>query len=199
LTGAEAHTGQMKVIANQSRTMSMDKHLLILNGHPDPRPHRYCAALCEAYAQGATDAGWQTRRLSAGDFADTLDMESDPPAIRAALEDFRWAGRLAIVFPLLLDAPPPGLTALLKRAAAAQGARLATIVVTMSLPGFLQRTNYRADRTPQNLITLPGVRAQTPTFIGCVETITDAQRQRWLATLRADAFASLHGQTKRAA
>jgi putative NADPH-quinone reductase len=180
----------MKENAKQSRTEPMDKHLLIVNGHPDPRPHRYCAALCEAYARGAEEAGWQTRRLSAGEAVPAAAAansdagnENDSPAMKAALEDFRWASRLAIVFPLLLDAPPPGLCALLKRAAAEDGARLANIVVTMSLPGFLQRTNYRADRTPLNLITLPGVRAETPTFIGCVETISDAQRQRWLATL----------------
>ncbi|HYQ99048.1 MAG TPA: hypothetical protein VET86_03330 [Casimicrobiaceae bacterium] len=35
----------------------MGKRILILPGHPDPRPERLCRALAEACHAGATDAG----------------------------------------------------------------------------------------------------------------------------------------------
>jgi len=31
-------------------------HLLV-NGHPDPSPERFCSALCDAYEDGARKAG----------------------------------------------------------------------------------------------------------------------------------------------
>ncbi len=170
----------------------MDKHLLIVNGHPDPRPHRFCAALCDATARGAEAAGWRTRLVSVGDLAlsDAPEVPvsdwdaANSPQLDKALADFRWAQKLAIVFPLLLDAPPPLLCKLLTRAAAEGRALPASVVVTMSLPGFLQRANYRAGHNRLNLITLPGVKSGRPTFIGCVETISDAQRRGWLTTLQ---------------
>ena len=35
----------------------MGKRILILLGHPDPRPERLCRALAEAYHAGAVEAG----------------------------------------------------------------------------------------------------------------------------------------------
>ena len=34
------------------------RHILVVNGHPDPAPERFCAALCDAYEEGAVEAGW---------------------------------------------------------------------------------------------------------------------------------------------
>ena len=127
-----------------------------------------------------------------GDLPETGDGDdAAAPQIAGAVADFHWAARLTIVFPLLLDAPPPGLCALLTRAADEDGVRAAGIVVTMSLPGFLLRANYRCARDAPNPIALPGIAAGRPTFIGSVETLSDTQRRRWLTTLQEQARKAL--------
>ena len=44
----------------------MSRNILVVNGHPDPRPERFCAALCDAYSAGAQAQGCATRRLDVG-------------------------------------------------------------------------------------------------------------------------------------
>jgi hypothetical protein len=80
--------------------------ILVVNGHPDPRPARFCSALCDAYEEGARSAGWTVRRLTVGCLA------SGPAGLRngcsqeTALEDIAWATQLFVVFPLWSDQPP---------------------------------------------------------------------------------------------
>ena len=52
--------------------------ILIVNGHPDPRPATFCAALAAAYAAGAAAGGHEVRRIDIG----TLDL----PIIHNAAE-----------------------------------------------------------------------------------------------------------------
>jgi putative NADPH-quinone reductase len=61
------------------------------------------------------------------------------------------------------------------------GAKAARLVVTTELPAFL----YRAQPDQDAIIALPGIRAETPTFIGSVDSISIEQRTRWLQEVRA--------------
>ena len=40
--------------------------ILVINGHPDAAPTHLCAALAEAYAEGARAAGHEVERLDVG-------------------------------------------------------------------------------------------------------------------------------------
>jgi len=44
----------------------MAKRILVINGHPDPRPERFCAGLADAYATAAVAAGHDVRRIALG-------------------------------------------------------------------------------------------------------------------------------------
>ena len=98
----------------------MEKRLLVVNGHPDPRPERFCAALCDAYELGANASGWETQRLNVGSLA-LSGIASPPPGadlpadMTGALGNIHWSSQLAIVFPLWFEQPPAILRALFDR------------------------------------------------------------------------------------
>jgi len=176
--------------------------VLVVNGHPDPRPERFCAALCAAYAMGASSAGWDVRGLAIGALPPTAPPfgDGDPTGnltgdLTGALELMRWADRLMVAFPLWLDQPPIPLgqffdfAAHWNRAVDADAprnrpaVRPTRIVVTMAMPAFAHR---RASHTAVNETVglLAEVRNPALTFIGSVDAISSARRADWLATLR---------------
>jgi putative NADPH-quinone reductase len=168
--------------------------ILIVNGHPDPRPERFCAALCEACHRGARSAGRQADMISLGALpaGDGQDLGHAPRELAQALELVRRSNRLAVVFPLWLDKPPPLLSRFFQQAAEA-GAndgstgfaqRCAHFVVTMALPAFAHRSISRGACASRDSISLRGVETNDLRFIGSVDTISDAQREEWLDRLR---------------
>ena len=172
----------------------MSKNILVVNGHPDPRPERFCAALCEAYAAGARARGCATHRLDVGslDLA-ALAMASGEAALDGMEQAFRLvrsADRLAIVYPLWADGPPAPLRQMFDYVARldahlnplAPRTKAARVVVTTALPAFLYRGKLAEDaRAP---LSLCGVAAGEPVFIGSVEAISCEQRSRWLQQMR---------------
>ncbi|HEV2560589.1 MAG TPA: NAD(P)H-dependent oxidoreductase [Rhizomicrobium sp.] len=164
------------------RQSASPRKILVVNGHPDPRPERFCAALCDAYEAGAQAGAWQARRLNVGALAlaepETIAHETGD----ATLELMRWSNRLVIVFPLWLDKPPERLRNLFERLARANNVeRPASVVVTMEMPAFAHRAACRAASSGH--IELPGIKTEKPIFIGCVDMISAAQRKRWLQSI----------------
>jgi putative NADPH-quinone reductase len=157
--------------------------LIVVNGHPDPRQERFCAALTEAYVRGGQAGGWEASSVSVGELAlSSLQClaEGDQPdaAAAAMLSEIEQADRLALVFPLWFDKPPAPLTTLFSRVAP----RKAHIVVTMDMPAFAYRSILRGpERSP--MLAVPGIEAEEPVLIGCVSSISLEQRRDWLATL----------------
>ena len=175
----------------------MSRNLLVVNGHPDPRPERFCAALCAAYEAGARERGCATRRLDVGmldlgALADAAAPEGEPlNNLEHAFRLLRAADRLAIVYPLWADSPPADLRRLFDYVArldaylhpdAVGQAKAARVIVTTALPGLLYRAKLA--REPANPLALCGVAAGEPTFIGSVGSISPAQRKRWLREMR---------------
>jgi putative NADPH-quinone reductase len=165
----------------------MSRKLLVVNGHPDPRPERFCAALCGAYEAGAQARGCATRRLDVGaiDLAAVARAGEAADGIEEAFRLVRAADRLAIVYPLWADAPPMGLKQMFDYVARLEemlrlkdrAAKKARVVVTTALPAMV----YRGKLAP---VALSGVEADEPLFIGSVDTITDEQRARWIEQVR---------------
>ena len=147
----------------------MDTKLLVVNGHPDPRPQRYCHALCDAYRQSAQSGGANARFLNVGNlnhpFAASATVSTDDLA--HAIQAIRWATQFVIVFPLWLDAPPQALYDLFDLAERSSTMfdgkaprRAAHIVVTMDLPAFMLRSKFTSNAYAPNknsAVALPGV------------------------------------------
>lgn len=180
----------------------MDKKILVINGHPDPRPERFCAALSQAYLQGAVSSGLDVKDLTLGTMTETLTSPSeDQPAegwsgdVGSALDLLRWANQLVLIFPLWLDAPPIPLQSLFKQAGLVPrfsskqrsdgGANSSRVFVTMEMPAFAHRAMF-CSRVNANRRTfaLPGMENSEPVFIGSVGAISAESRARWLSDVR---------------
>ena len=71
--------------------------ILIIDGHPDPRPERLGHALAAAYAEGARSAGHEVRLVQVAALAlpyvTSADGFAAPPstAVAAVQAEIRWA------------------------------------------------------------------------------------------------------------
>lgn len=187
----------------------MSRRILILDGHPDPDPARYCHALAASYAQGAAGIGHVVHRTDLSDLdfpvlRSRSDWEEGPtPAVILALQDqLAWAEHVVIIYPLWLGEMPARLKALLEQAfrpafafggkAVSPGGgklkgRSARIVVTMGMPAVAYRVFYLAHSLrclKRDVFALVGIGPVRDTIIGAVETRSDASRKRCVARLR---------------
>lgn len=186
----------------------MPKKILIINGHPDPRPERFVHALAAAYAEGAKGGGHEVRHLSIGeiDFP-VLRRREDwqegelPPSLRPAVDAIAWADHLVIAYPLWLGDVPALLKAFLEQVgrpgiAIAEGARTlspglwkgksARLVVTMGMPAFVYNWYFGAHSVKslkRNILNFVGVAPVRSSIVGMVEGSADS-RAEWLDTMR---------------
>src|SRR5512139_1269341 len=185
----------------------MGKRILILLGHPDPRPERLCRALAEAYHAGATDAGRDVAvvdvaRLDFTSLKSKRDWEAPiPDTLRVPQEAIAWSEHLVIVFPLWLGTMPALLKAFFEQVLRPGFAfdergpgrwdrklvgRTARIVVTMGMPSFLYKWYFRAHGIrsfERNVLGMVGVGPIHETLLGMVESRDQATRERWLVRL----------------
>ncbi len=190
------------------------KRIVLLDGHPDPSPQRFCAALVDAYADGARRSGHEVRRFDLGamDFPllrSAADSDHGPVAEDAArVQDaLLWADHAVIVFPLWLDDQPALLRALFeqvfrysfvhidcdKNRKALAGLTVHT-VVTMGMGAFAYRWKNGAHGVralEKGLYAYAAIRPVRRTLIGSIHTISEARRKAWLQTMR-DAGAKAH-------
>ena len=186
----------------------MKKRILVLNGHPDPDPERYCAGLAGAYEDGARSAGHDIRRLNVGamsfDFLRTATAFAEVPRnsdIIDARSEMLWAEHLVFIFPLWLGGPPAMLKAFMECIACNEfllgtgkglmpegklPGRSARILVTMGMPSFIYRTFFMRHGTKafeQGILALAGVRPVRTCYIGGVAT-SNGKRSHWLKRAR---------------
>ncbi len=184
----------------------MRASILVINGHPDPGPQRFCAAISDRYAQSIRQTGAKASRLDAGDWSLTGAGEfadGARQALSAAREAFAVADRIAVIFPLWLGEAPVSLRALLDAVCAASpGVRTIKairIIVTMDLPAFFYAANDRASGSRCNLRTarLPHIVDEQHCFIGSVGSLSEDGRKRWLDRVAVDAVRDVE-RTQRA-
>jgi putative NADPH-quinone reductase len=187
----------------------MPKRIVIIQGHPDPSPERFCRALASAYEQGARQAGHDVRRIEIASLKFELlrsqaEWQSSAPApdILLAQDDILWAEHLVILYPLWLGGMPALLKGFLEQAfrpgfavgGEAAGShwkqllkgRSARIVVTMGMPAFVYRWYFGAHSLKsleRNILKFAGVRPIRETLIGMVAAKDGKAREAWLRKL----------------
>lgn len=186
----------------------MSKRIAIIQGHPDPAPERFCRALADAYARGATQAGHEVRRVdvAALDFPllrSQADFErgAPPASVAEAQETLRWADHWAIVYPLWLGDEPallkgfieqtfrPGFALRYRPGKFPEGllkGKSARVIVTMGMPSFIYRFFFFAHglrNLKRNVLAYAGVSPVRATLIGSIRDMTPSTAERWLATI----------------
>lgn len=185
----------------------MAKRILILNGHPDPRVGRFCAALCDAYAAGAEAAGHEVRRLDVGlietPLLEAAEAFATPPpdVLQTVQSAMIRAEHLVIVFPLWLGGVPAKTKALLEQVyrggfgfqvhergwTSRLKGRSARVVVTMGMPGPFFRLLFDTagvKALERGVLWLSGYGPIRRSIIGAVEAIGPRGRGIWLSKMR---------------
>ncbi|MDP3895946.1 MAG: NAD(P)H-dependent oxidoreductase [Mesorhizobium sp.] len=186
----------------------MPKNVLIINGHPDPRPERFVHALSAAYAEGAEANGHKVRRIVLGELdVPILRRREDwqdapvPPQLADAAASIVWADHLVILYPLWLGDMPALLKAFLEQigrpgVAIDKAARSLSpglwkgksgrLVVTMGMPAFVYNWYFGAHSVKslkRNILNFVGVSPVRSSIVGMVEGSAES-RAEWLETMR---------------
>jgi putative NADPH-quinone reductase len=183
----------------------MQRNVLIIDGHPDPRRARLIHALAKACRVGAESAGHAVRTINVAELefpmlrgADDFEQKKPLESIAACQDDLRWAHHIVIFFPLWLGGMPALLKGFFEQvlrpgfafAARKRGlpvkllaGRTARIVVTMGMPGLFYKWVYRAHSLKsleRNILAFCGIRATGSTVIGMVGNVDEARRETLL-------------------
>ncbi len=187
----------------------MGKRILIIQGHPDPDPKRYCVALASAYRDGAESAGHEVEQLTVAalDFALIRSeedwRESAPTDIVQAQRLIEASDHLVFVYPTWLGTMPALLKAFLEQvmrpgfafdesARSGLGERRlkgksARVIVTMGMPGLVYRVFYRAHGYlyfKRNILSFCGIGPVRHSFVGLAGAEKNSGRERWLERVR---------------
>ncbi len=167
------------------------KHVLVLNGNPDPGPDKFTHVLARAYHEGAEEAGCMVRHINVGgeDFPilrNAADFAAEPneDAVIHAQSAFLTADHIVILYPLWLGGPPALLKAYMEQVArgnfllgkSAHGfpsgqlkGRTARVIVTMGMPAPVYRLWYGAHGVKafnRSILNLAGIRPVRTTLFG---------------------------------
>lgn len=186
------------------------RRLLLIQGHPDGVDRHYGHALAQAYADGATAAGHEVRRIEVArlDFP-LLRSQHEwehgevPASLVPVQQDILWAQHLVWFFPLWMGDMPAVLKAFIEQVARpgfafdrSQGGplgqkalkgRSARVVVTMGMPALVYRYVFRAHSLKsleRNILGFIGISPIDETLIGNVEAPDPSRRDRWLTEMR---------------
>lgn len=190
----------------------MPRKILLILGHPDPAPERFCRALADSYEQGAREAGHHVRRvdLAALEFPLLRSQRefregSVPASLREAADAIVDSEHIVFIFPLWLGTMPALLKAFLEQVmrpgvafaypqAGEQGlpktllkGRSARVVVTMGMPALVYRLWFLGHGIAgmrRNILGFVGIGPVRETLFGMVEGVGDARRRSWLEAMR---------------
>ena len=189
--------------------MTMQRRVLVINGHPDGDPARLCAALAEAYAQGAREAGHSVETISiAGLDIPYLRTQQEfeqggiPEHLAEAGEAVRRAEHVVIVFPLWLGTMPAMLKSFLEQVLRPGVAfeygdkgpktllsgRSARMVVTMGMPAFVYRLYFLSHGVAglrRSILRFVGFNPVRTTLIGMVTMGGSDKQSKWPARMKA--------------
>ncbi len=194
-----------------SRDADVPKRIVIIDGHQDPGPARFCHAIGRANAAAALKAGHEVQRFEIAqlDFPvlrTRADWETGEPAtsIRSCQEALREAEHVVLIYPLWLGDVPallkafleqvfrPGFAILREARTLSPGllkGRSARVIVTMGMPALVYRLFFLSHSLRslcRNMLRFVGLRPIRSSVIGNVEGDA-AARTKWLT--RIEAFA----------
>lgn len=188
--------------------MAVAKRILVINGHPDTRPERFCSALTDAYVDAAAKAGHEVRRIDVGALSfpllvkfEDFQLPTDIPDIRKAQDDIGWAEHLVFIHPLWLGAAPAMLKGFVERAACGGFAfdsgtagnpkrglvgKSARVIVTMGMPALAYQIvfgGFGIRAFARGILRLSGVRPVRTTYFGAIE-LSERHRDKCVAKVR---------------
>ncbi len=187
----------------------MKKKVLVILAHPQAKS--YCAALAQAYAEGARASGAELRLVNlaeltfnpvgSGSHEKPLVLE---PALKQAQDDITWAEHLVFVYPILWGTIPALLKGFIERVFTPGFAvnfrndsplwdkllagRSARLIVTLNTPPLLYRLLFRRAghiTMKRSILEFCGITPVKITDIGPMKNASAGKREQWIQQARA--------------
>lgn len=188
----------------------MQKHILIVQGHPHSGGRHLCHALADSYEFGAREAGFKVDTLDVGalDFpilrsAEEWTDDDAPEGLRDAQQQILNADHLVFIYPLWLGTMPALLKAFLEQAVRpgmVKGdkaglahmrtllkGKSARIIVTMGMPALAYRLFFRMHSVKslqRNILGFVGVGPVFTTLIGLVDKMKPARADKLMDQMK---------------
>jgi putative NADPH-quinone reductase len=192
----------------RSRRIPLPKDIVILDGHPDPDPGRFCHTIARTYAEAASQAGHrvQSFKIAQLDFPilrsrDEWEAAEPSTIIQECQTAISVAHHVVLIYPLWLGDVPALLKAFLEQVfrpgfAIQRDARAlspgllrgksARVIVTMGMPALIYRAFFFAHSVRslrRNILRFVGLGPVRESIIGSVESSANA-RVKWLERIR---------------
>ena len=190
--------------------------VLVVLGHP--RNPSLCAALADAYANGAIEAGMKVEQLYLGSMDFDLDVHSVSPrdqplepALKRACRLIEWADHLVFVYPGWWGVGPARLKGFLDRVLLPGFAfqeredgrfegllagKTAHLITTLDMPPWVYRLIYRApghNAMKRSALGFCGISTTRILALGPVKDSDPARRSAWLEQSRRLGFSLRDG------
>ena len=175
----------------------MKKNILVVLAHPQSKS--YCAALAQAYIDGARASGAEVRQMNLAE--PTFDAE---PALKQAQDDIKWAEHLVFVYPILWGTIPALLKWFIERVFTPGFAvnfrndsplwdkllkgRSARLIVTLNTPPLLYRLLFRRAghiTMKRSILEFCGIAPVKITDVGPMKNASAGKREKWIQQVRA--------------
>lgn len=186
----------------------MANKILVVMAHPQSKS--YCAALGQAYIDGARSAGAEVRQINlaelsfnpiaVGNHDKPVELESD---LRKAQDDIRWAEHLVFIYPILWGTLPALLKGFIERVLTPGFAvnfhkdsplwdkllkgRSARLIVTLNTPPLLYRLLFRRAghiTMKRSILEFCGIAPVRITDVGPMKNASAPQREKWIRDVR---------------
>lgn len=177
--------------------------ILVIDGHPDPDPKRFCHALAQAYEVGGKRGGHEVKLITLANMDVPMVRtyqawahEAIPVSLKESQDAIAWAEHIVVIYPLWLGDVPAYLKAFLEqigRPGFAIGEKMqgllsgrsARVIVTMGMPAFVYKWFFFAHSLSslrRNILYFMGIKPVRETVIGMVEK---ADHKKWLQKVEA--------------
>jgi putative NADPH-quinone reductase len=194
-----------------SEQQRMPKRILIVIGHPDGSPGRFCRALAASYRDGALSAGHSVEHIDVSRFAFALPGRANdlwggdsPQGLARAAEAIGNAQHLVFIFPLWMGSMPASLKGFLEQVMRSGSAlvyaggqiglgetlvdaRSARLILTTDTPSPLRRFWDFIDSLSGmrcSIRDFAGIGAVRQTLLDMVGDVDHRQRAKWLREIR---------------
>jgi len=187
----------------------MERHVLIIQGHPDGSKPHFCHAISDAYKNGASNKHYEVKVINVAQLDYPIlhsqeEFENDEPVddIKKSQQDILWANHIVIIYPLWLGTMPALLKAFFEQTFRYGFAidnesrkmpkkllkgKSARVIVTMGMPAFVFKWFFGAHSVKsiqKSILQLAGIKPVKYSLFGLVES-SNSRRVKWLKIIQA--------------
>ncbi|MEJ2115008.1 MAG: NAD(P)H-dependent oxidoreductase [Gammaproteobacteria bacterium] len=183
----------------------MQKHILIIQGHPDVDKLHFCHAIASAYKNGSRNNNYNVKNINVAQLKfsilhtqDEFEHDKIVEDIKTSQDLIRWVNHIVINYQLWLGAMPALLKGLFEQTFRYRFAisneskktpkkllkgESAQIIITMGMPAFVYRWLFSAHSLKCLKKSILGLAGIKHSLIGTISS-SNSKRGKWLKKIQ---------------